>query len=315
MAKHRRTLTDEEREQRHAEQRELVRASIEQLRSSDGWQAYLKARARFRSYSWRNVLLISLQHPTAERVAGYQAWQMLGYYVTKRPDDVPEGRWAIRIWARCAPSQKRLQQWRDAGADPNQKPKATYKLVSVWAQDQVAELPPPAKPVPLRPPIEEITGDSHKKLFAAVVSLAGEIGYRVTVCDTGLADGTCNRQTRQIKVADRLASNGRLVAGIHELAHAFVGDDQDAPQLTYAQEELVVESVAWSCCQTVGLDTSANSIPYLASWAEQASLEVLEQTAAITGRLAQRIEDALLADPPTEAGDEQSDNPAAPVAA
>ncbi|MGB0093304.1 MAG: hypothetical protein WBP81_12350 [Solirubrobacteraceae bacterium] len=114
---------------------------------------------------------------------------------------------------------------------------------------------------------------------------------------------------------DRLASNGRLVAGIHELAHAFVGDDQDAPQLTYAQEELVVESVAWSCCQTVGLDTSANSIPYLASWAEQASLEVLEQTAAITGRLAQRIEDALLADPATEAGDEQSDNPAAPVAA
>ena len=63
------------------------------------------------------------------------------------------------------------------------------------------------------------------------------------------------------------------------------------------------------------MDTSANSIPYLASWAEQASLEVLEQTAAITGRLAQRIEDALVADPATEAGDEQSDNPAAPVAA
>ena len=50
MAKHTRTLTDEEREQRRAQQRELVRASIEQLRSSDGWQAYLKARARFRSY-------------------------------------------------------------------------------------------------------------------------------------------------------------------------------------------------------------------------------------------------------------------------
>ena len=57
MAKHRRTLTDEEREQRRAEQRELVRASIEQLRSSDGWQAYLKVRSRFHSYSWRNVLL------------------------------------------------------------------------------------------------------------------------------------------------------------------------------------------------------------------------------------------------------------------
>jgi len=51
MAKPRRALTDQEREQRRAEQRELVRASVEQLRSSDGWRSYLKARARFRSYS------------------------------------------------------------------------------------------------------------------------------------------------------------------------------------------------------------------------------------------------------------------------
>jgi len=85
MAKPRQPLTDEEREQRRAEQRELVVASIEQLRTSDGWQAYLKARAQFRSYSWRNVLLILHQHPTAERVAGFNAWLKLGYHVTKRP--------------------------------------------------------------------------------------------------------------------------------------------------------------------------------------------------------------------------------------
>ncbi len=33
------------------EERELIRASVEQLRSSDGWRSYLKARARFRSYT------------------------------------------------------------------------------------------------------------------------------------------------------------------------------------------------------------------------------------------------------------------------
>ena len=54
--------------------------------------------------------------------------------------------------------------------------------------------------------------------------------------------------------------------------------------------------MAWTCCQTVGLDTSANSIPYLASWAEQASLDVLERAAALTGRLADRIERALIND-------------------
>ena len=159
MPKTRRALTPEEREQRRAEQRELVRASIEQLRTSDGWQAYLKARRRFPSYSWRNVLLILSQHPTATRVAGFRAWLELGYCVTK-------GSTGIRIWARCAPSRKRMQAWRDAGADPDEMPRATYKLVSVFAQDQVAPLPPPAKPVPLTAPIAEITGDSHQHLFA-----------------------------------------------------------------------------------------------------------------------------------------------------
>jgi hypothetical protein len=42
------------------------------------------------------------------------------------------------------------------------------------------------------------------------------------------------------------------------------------------------------------LDSSADSIPYLASWAEQASLDVLERAAALTGRLADRIERALI---------------------
>jgi len=51
MANHKRALTDQEREQRRAEQRELVRASVEQLRSSDGWRAWMRARSRFRAYS------------------------------------------------------------------------------------------------------------------------------------------------------------------------------------------------------------------------------------------------------------------------
>jgi N-terminal domain of anti-restriction factor ArdC len=253
MAQTRRALTDEQREQRRAEQRELVVASIEQLRTSEGWQAYLNARARFPSYSWRNVLLILSQHPTAEKVAGFRAWLELGYCVTK-------GSTGIRIWARCAPSAKPMRAWRAAGADPEDKPRATYKLVSVFAQDQVAELPPPATPAPLTAPIAEIRGDSHERLLCAVLSLAQEIGYRVVIGDSGRAEGTCNRQTRQITIPERLAPNGRLAAAIHELAHALVGEDAAAPKLTYAQEELVVESVIFSPCQGRSFESAGLSV-------------------------------------------------------
>lgn len=294
MAKTRRSLTDEEREVRRAAQRELVRASIEQLRSSDGWQAYLNARRRFPAYSWRNVLLILHQRPTATRVAGFRTWLDLGYCVRKRPEDVPEGAWAIRIWARCEPSRKRMQAWRDAGADPDERPRPVHKLVNVFAQDQVQELPPPATPAPLDAPIAEISGDSHHELLPRLANLSGELGYTFTVSDAGPADGRCNTKAKTIVVSERLDPNGRVVAGIHELAHALVAEDDDAPKLTYAQGELIAESVAWCCAQTVGLDSSANSIPYLTSWAESADVDVLEQTAELTSRLADRIEAALI---------------------
>lgn len=289
MTTTRRPLTETEREARRAEQRALVTDAIAQLRSTEGWQAYLKGRTRFRVYSARNVLMILAQHPTAERVAGFRAWLALGYCPVK-------GSRAIRIWAPCPPSKTALRKWREAGADPETRPRTGWRLASVFAQDQVAELPPPAVPASLQAPVAEITGDSHERHIARLTQLAGEIGYSVQIVDTGAADGACDIQQRRIRIAERLAPNGRMVALIHELAHALVAVDEQAPELDYAEGELIAESVAWTCGQTVGLDSSANSIPYLASWAEHASLEVLERAAALTGQLADRIEGALTED-------------------
>jgi antirestriction protein ArdC len=284
----RQPLTDEEREQRRAEQRELVKASIEQLRCSDGWRAYLRARRAFHTYSVGNVLLILHQHPTATRVAGFRAWLRLGYCVTK-------GSKAIRIWAPCPPTRQQLQAWKDAGADPREKPPVRWRLASVFAQDQVAPLPPPAVPTPLEAPSREIVGASHEDLIGPLVDLAGEIGYTVSFEATPQGDGYCAPRAQRIVVADRLGANGRLAVLIHELGHALLRSEPAGEELSYAQEELVVESIAMCVCQLVGLDTSQNSLPYLASWAEQASVEVLEQTVQLTDRVARRIEDRLLA--------------------
>lgn len=293
MSHTRRHLSDQEREQRRAEQRELVKASIEQLRSSEGWQAYLRARRRLHKYSPGNVLLILLQHETAETVAGFQAWLKLGYCVRK-------GEHSIKIWAPCPPSKRQLQAWRDAGADPDQLPRTRWRLASVFAQDQVDPLPPPAKPAPLTVPIRAVTGDSHQQLIYRLVELACDVGYVVDLnADPGPADGTCDHRQRLIKIADRLEPNGKLVTLIHELAHAIVAvelGDEHANTFDYASEELVVESIAYCCCQTVGLDTSDNSIPYLTSWAQSASIVVLERAAQLTGKIADRIEATLLGD-------------------
>jgi hypothetical protein len=46
----------------------------------------------------------------------------------------------ISVWARCEPSRKKLQAWRDAGADPNERPKPYYKLEPVFDRAQIEPL-------------------------------------------------------------------------------------------------------------------------------------------------------------------------------
>src|SRR3954468_17943920 len=56
-------LSEAERAERRARERELTARAVEQLRTSAGWQAWLAVRARtgLRRYSLRNQLTIALQ--------------------------------------------------------------------------------------------------------------------------------------------------------------------------------------------------------------------------------------------------------------
>ena len=168
-------------------------------------------------------------------------------------------------------------------------------MAAVFAQDQVEPLPPPAIPAPLEPPIAAIEGDTLAHLLVPLIDLARGIGYSVAIEPLGGPEGVCDTTARRITIEASLQPNGQIAAAIHELAHALLRVDREDcdPKLTYAQEELVVESVASSVCGVVGLDTSANSIPYLAAWSESTDLAILARTAQLINRLANRIEDAL----------------------
>jgi len=71
----------------------------------------------------------------------------------------------------------------------------------------------------------------------------------------------------------------------------------------------VAESVAHIVCGFLGLDTSANSIPYLASWSEDTPAEAFEHIAGLIDRLAHRIEDTLQSAGEAMAGAAQASTP------
>jgi Putative metallopeptidase family (DUF6782) len=81
MAKTKRGLSEAERAERRARDRERLQHAARELLTSDGWQRWVRARALFHNYSLRNCLLLAAQcHERgidARRVAGFRTWLKL----------------------------------------------------------------------------------------------------------------------------------------------------------------------------------------------------------------------------------------------
>ena len=280
-------LTAEERQVRREADRAKAREAVEALRSTDGWKRWLKCRQHFHRYSLANQLLIAMQKPDATRVAGFRAWLKLGYCVRR-------GERALRIWVPIPPSKRALEEWKAEGADATKRPRTRFKLGPVFDRSQIEELPPPAQPIPLDPPIAPVEGEDLAWAFPPLVGLAGRIGAAVALeplpKDVG---GYFDPQRGRIGINTALWTNQQVKTLVHELGHALLRADGEKPSFSYAEEELVVESIAFTVCGSMGLDASGYSVPYLTSWAEEAELEAIEAAAATIDRIAKRIEDEL----------------------
>jgi antirestriction protein ArdC len=293
MAKRQRiALTDEERAERRRQEQELTEQAVAELRCSAGWQRWLTVRAQvgLRRYSLRNQLLTCLQDAGATHVAGFRAWLKLGYCVRRGETS------HVRIWAPCPPSKKKLAAWREAGADPAEKPRTYFRLEAVFTQAQVEALPPPAEPAPLDPPICELEGDSLAWARGPLERLASELGYTVTYRTLAKGHGgSCEPAAKLLTINSGQAVNAQVDVLCHELAHVLVRVDRrdDDPRLGYPEEELVAESVAHLAVSFVGVRSDASAVPYLAVWSEDAAADTFEQIAGLVDRLARRLEEAL----------------------
>jgi antirestriction protein ArdC len=292
----RRPPTEEERAERRAADREQMRDAVEALRTSEGWQRWLRVRRHFHSYSFHNQLMIAMQCPEATRVAGFRKWLELGYAVRK-------GEKAIRIWAPCPPSKKQVVRWRSEGAAPDNEPRTYFRLVPVFDASQIAPLPEfPGEPAPLEPPHEPIAGEGLADRVPPLVEFADSLVLEVSIENVpGAALGYHEPATGRIVIEDvgpEFSANAQVSVLVHELAHALVRLDRrdDDPKLGYAEEEVVVESVAWSVCASLGLDSSGSAVPYVAGWAEGVEGDPIEAYAELIDRLARRIEQVVLAE-------------------
>jgi hypothetical protein len=278
----RKPLTDAERDARRKADRERIEQAARALLSSEGWQRWIKVRASngLSRYSLNNQWLIAIDcaargiAPT--HVAGFRAFLDLNRCVRK-------GETAIRILAPVTVKQ------RDTDGERTGETKTFFRTVPVFDVSMTDPLPG-KDPVPLNPPSQPITGDSHRDMIDPLIAHAAQLGYSVEIRDLpeNGPGGWCDPRLTQIVVATGPA-NRQVRTLVHELAHAHgLGYE-----LGRERCEVVVDCVTYIVCSSVALDVGGESIPYIAGWGEDGELDAIREYAATIDTIARTLENAL----------------------
>jgi N-terminal domain of anti-restriction factor ArdC len=285
------TTTTEET--RRAERRRADRERIEQaarcLLSSEGWQRWVRIRATngLARYSFHNQLLIAMQRPEATYVAGFRAFLDLNRCVRK-------GEKAIRILAPMNVPAAPDGSTKASTPDSSERRRMVFRAVPVFDVSQTDPLPD-TEPIPLESPAQPVRGDSHGHLLPTLSAFAAELGYSVSTRPLeGSADGWCDATRREIAVNEHLPANAQVRVVVHEIAHAL---GIAYKQYGRSRAEVIVDTVTFVVCGSIGLDTAGSTVPYVAGWGEDGALEAIRAYAQTIDEIARRIEDALSESP------------------
>lgn len=271
-----------------------LEAGMQDLFTSEKYMSYLQTLARFPRYSTRNVLLIHMQKPDATLVAGFQTWQSkFGRYVKR-------GEKGIKILAPTPFTVKKERQKMDPdthmpvlssdGLPVTEEVELRiprFKAIPVFDISQTD-----GKPLQDLQLVEELSGDvRHYELFLEALRAVSPLPISFKAFPPE-QDGECEYGVG-IRIREGMSEIQTIAAIVHEITHAVLHDgtlqpepDENAKPKDSRTKEVEAESVAYTVCQYYGIETSPNSLGYIAEWSKSrelkelnASLDIIRKTA------------------------------------
>ena len=279
-----------------------IEANIQDLFQSDKFADYLRTMSRFHSYSYNNTILIHMQMPSATHVAGFNKWKnQFGRHVKK-------GEKGLTIIA-PTPFKKRIEEMK---LDPDTRAPVLDHDGNVIMEEREVEIPlfRPVKVFdvsqtegrPLPSLVSSLTGDVQQyEAFMEALRRTSPVSIMFKPLREGL-DGFLSLNDQTITIREGMSQVQTVCAAVHEITHAML-HNREREQLTAAAgitdreptkpkdkntREVEAESVSYTVCQYYGIETSANSLGYIATWSKdrslselKASLETISKTANI----------------------------------
>lgn len=287
-------MTNEQRQQQVQELTARLEQGVRDVFDSENFANYIRVMSHFTKYSVNNTILIALQTGgTATKVAGYEAWQKnFGRQVNR-------GEKAIKIFAPMTYKRKKEQDVIDqATGQPVRNPDGSIKKEEVevtipsFRVASVFDISQTSGP-PLPTLVEDLEGnvERYQDFVQAIRNISPvPVGFE----EMEGKDGYYHQIEKRIAINDNLSEKQAMAAMIHELAHAKLHalDPEHLKESAKARGkdqrtmEVEAESVAAVVSSYFGIDTSANSWGYVASWSRNkelpeltASLQVIKDTA------------------------------------
>lgn len=260
---------------------------IKDVFASGKYEDYLQAMGKFHRYSVNNCILIAMQCPMASMVAGYKLWK------NEFGRQVKKGEHAIRILAPMTRKVTRTVKNELTGEEEEQEVRfTTYRSVPVFdiSQTEGPEVPMLAA---------KLTGDVDEGMIERAVAVS-PVPVRFEPVP-GSANGFYSHDGYIVVDSDNEPLQ-RLKTLVHEIAHATIHcKDGGQAEADRATKEVQAESIAYTVCSYLGLDTSDYSFGYVAGWSSGKELDELKASLEVIRTTAGEIIDGLTAKAPAAA--------------
>lgn len=249
--------------------RDALHSEIRGLRSGVEWVRWLDAAVALRNYSFRNVVLITLQMPFASQVARSDIWTKLGRSVAanQRHRDIRILAPAIRHrggkTAELVEADLEFDRARSARGGGRL---IGFNVASVWDVSQTD-----GPPLPVPPAIGG--GAPTADLWRALSHRVRSAGYTLVEGSTGhvSVDGFTDYHNRTVVIRSGLDDVTAVSRLAHEVAHLRMHSARQVASagsiMCRGMREIEAESVAYILMAHHGLSTGGSSFRYVASWA------------------------------------------------
>ena len=262
--------------------KELEQGVLE-VYESKRYAEYLEFVSRFYNYSVNNTILIWMQMPTASLVAGFKAWQ------DKFKRTVKKGEKGIRILAPCPKKFVKTVKDEDGNEVEKEIKYTTFRPCYVFDVSQTEGEDIPSFVSDLEGNVEQF-----QQLVDRLIALS-PVPVTFEAFDSP-AKGYFDHVENKIVVQPEMSETQKLKTLIHEISHAILhGDEGEQKDVDRHTKEVQAESVAFTVCAAMGIDTSEYSFGYVASWSNGKEVKELTESMDVIRRTAKDMIEQLKA--------------------